>query len=127
MAQNAVIISAKYFFVDLLGGIVFFPVWWYSHGLARVAGSLSRAFMAEERSLAIGVWLKNLFVPMYNANDIAGRLISFFMRLVQIVGRTVVLGVYLVLLLLMLVLYVTLPVFVVFELLFHAFGVLLLV
>lgn len=124
MAQNAAVLSARYFFVDLLGGIVFFPVWWYSRGLVRVAESAIGAARNEARSLAIGVWIKNLFVPMYNARDISGRLISFFMRVVQIVGRTIVLTVYLFILLSLFLLYLLLPIFVVSQILFHAVGAL---
>lgn len=39
------------------------------------------------KSLALRVWIKNLFVPMYGMYDWQSRLISFFMRLAQIVFR----------------------------------------
>ncbi len=126
MAQNAAVLSERYFFVDLLGGIVFFPVWWYTLGLARVGRMALRALDEERRSLAIGVWIKNLFVPMYNANDIAGRLISFFMRTVQIIGRTIVFAVYFILVAALFTAYLLLPVFVVLQILYHAFSILLL-
>ncbi len=126
MAQNAVVLSARYFFVDFLGGIVFFPVWWYTLGLARAGRSAMHALENERRTLAIGVWIKNLFVPMYNATDIAGRLISFFMRTVQIIGRTIVFTIYFTLVATLFTAYLILPVFVVLQILYHAFGSLLL-
>ena len=41
--------------------------------------------------LAIKVWIKNIFVPMFGMHDWQSRIISFFMRVVQIIGRAIVL------------------------------------
>ena len=35
----------------------------------------------------IQIWLKNFFVPMYGQTDLAGRLVSVWMRCVVLVGR----------------------------------------
>ena len=43
------------------------------------------------RTLAIRVWIRNIFVPMFGMYDWQSRLISFFMRVVQIIGRTIAL------------------------------------
>jgi len=37
--------------------------------------------------MGLGVWIKNLFVPMFQQYDWQGRIISFFMRLFQIIFR----------------------------------------
>ncbi len=39
--------------------------------------------------LGVGVWIKNIFVPMYGSYDFAGRFISFFVRLAMIGARSV--------------------------------------
>ncbi|MBI2552719.1 hypothetical protein HYW17_05470 [Candidatus Uhrbacteria bacterium] len=67
------------------------PIWWYSRGLWKQLKGVAGSFVARQDALAIDVWLKNLFVPMYGQYDIVGRLISFFMRLAQIVGRAIAL------------------------------------
>jgi hypothetical protein len=40
------------------------------------------------QALGVAIWLKYLLVPMYGQRDFFGRLVSFVMRLVQIVART---------------------------------------
>jgi hypothetical protein len=41
------------------------------------------------KRLNLLVWIKNIFVPMYGQRDITGVLVSIFMRLVQIIFRSV--------------------------------------
>lgn len=74
--------------------IVYFPLWWYSAGLARAARRGGERFRQGNSRLAPGLWLKNIFVPMYGQFDWQGRIISFFMRLAQVIGRSVALGVW---------------------------------
>jgi len=67
--------------------LLYFPLWWYSSGFIRFAKNFGHALRYKWQDLGVGVWAKNLFVPMFGVRDIAGRLISFFMRLVNIIGR----------------------------------------
>jgi hypothetical protein len=78
-------------FTDIIIDIVFFPFWWYSIGLIGTAKKLADFIMDKERSLALFVWIKNIFVPMYGQRDIQGFLISFFMRIIQIIFRSLIL------------------------------------
>ncbi|MDP3837284.1 MAG: hypothetical protein Q8Q67_04250 [bacterium] len=71
--------------------IIFFPLWWYSLGFLRHVSKIWTLWREEERSLGLTVWVKNCFVPMYGQRDIAGRVISFFIRTVQIIARSLVL------------------------------------
>jgi hypothetical protein len=48
-------------------------------------------FKNGNRFLAPGLWLRNIFVPMYGQYDFQGRMISFFMRFINFVGRSVAL------------------------------------
>ncbi|MFA7286544.1 MAG: hypothetical protein WC052_02700 [Patescibacteria group bacterium] len=66
------------------------PVWWYSRGLQLAFRRLLDRFSYANRYLGVTVWASNLFVPMYGQWDIAGRVISFFVRVVQTVVRCVV-------------------------------------
>ena len=77
--------------ISLILEIVYFPIWWYSVGFFRIAKNIWRFFLGREQSLGFSIWLKNIFVPMYGQHDWAGRLISFFIRLIQIVFRGLVL------------------------------------
>lgn len=85
------------------------PIWWYTWGLWKQLKAVMGSFTARQEALAVDVWLKNLFVPMYGQYDIAGRLISFFMRLVQSIGRIMVLIIWAALLLLWLMAWLLIP------------------
>ena len=92
--------------------IIYFPFWWYSVGFIRILRSLGRFLSERQESLALLVWLKNIFRPMYGQSDFAGRLISFFMRLIQILFRTIALIFYLLLVIILAIGWLVLPPFV---------------
>ncbi|MEK7625283.1 MAG: hypothetical protein AAB467_02955 [Patescibacteria group bacterium] len=71
--------------------VVYFPLWWYSFGLFKSAKWCLALFLEGNARLAPGIWLVNIFVPMYGQYDWQGRIVSFFMRLVQIIFRGVAL------------------------------------
>lgn len=106
----------------LLGTIADFlytPIWWYTGGLLRQLKGVWQSFVSHQEALAIDVWLKNLFVPMYGQYDVAGRLISFFVRFAQIVGRFIMITIWAIILLMWLSIWILLPIalayFIVFE------------
>lgn len=71
----------------LLWEIIYFPLHWYGAGLLAFLKSWTNIITNWLRSLGFAVWFSNLFTPMYGQRDFAGRLISFVMRLVQIIFR----------------------------------------
>ncbi|MFH1030734.1 MAG: hypothetical protein V1770_05775 [bacterium] len=79
--------SLNYIFLDLIGDIFYFPVWWYTKGAKKVFLSCVREVKEIQKYLALFVWIRNIFTPMYAQYDWQGRIISFFMRLVQIILR----------------------------------------
>lgn len=81
----------KLLFLDIIWDIVYFPIWWYSQGLLQTIKWAVLKIVNLERTLSIGVWIVNLFRPMYGQRDLAGKLISFLMRIVQIVFRGMIL------------------------------------
>jgi len=91
--------------------VVLFPVWWYKGGLRRVLIALSHSLQDTNRSLAPGLWLKHIFTPMYGQTDIQGRLMSFFMRVVNVIGRSIALLVWLIILFCLLCLWFGIPLF----------------
>ncbi len=72
---------------EIVGEIVRFPIWWYTTGIVHAIQSLFRTWQQYVRTLAIGVWIKNFFVPMYGQYNIQGRIISVFVRGMQILFR----------------------------------------
>ena len=71
--------------------IIATPLWWYSFGIVWLLRTLKNSAVDTWEYLAVGLWLRNLFVPMYGQNDFVGRLISFIIRIVQIFFRGLVL------------------------------------
>ncbi len=97
-----------------------FPVWWYGKGLAECLKWLLTSISSVSNSLAIRVWMKNLFVPMYGDTSAAGRAISFFIRLVMILVRGVGIILYSILLIGVFLTYLILPFAAVIGVLYHA-------
>jgi hypothetical protein len=95
--------------LQIIGEILYFPVWWYSVGLGRLIVGLAAFWRGQEESLGWSVWAKNIFVPMYGQLDIASRVISFVMRLVQVILRGAALLSWFVVLLLILIIWLSLP------------------
>lgn len=115
-------ISASEVAATMVGDLVYFPVWWYSTGLGEAASFALRALRGYSRTLGLSVWVQNLFVPMYGQNDWQSRIISFFMRLVQIIGRVIILAVWSLMILSLLTLYVAAPVLLISLALYHLLG-----
>lgn len=78
-------------FSGIIFSILYFPLWWYGVGFLNFAKRIFNFWLERAYSLAVLVWLKNIFTPMYGQYDFAGRLISFGVRLVQIIIRTIIL------------------------------------
>jgi len=79
---------ARLVFVDLIGSVVWFPVWWYTTGLKNMIVWCVEGINYRRRQYAIGLWVRNFFVPMYAQYDWGGRLVSIWMRFVVIIGRS---------------------------------------
>ena len=118
MANVSAFVVVRSFLVDL----VRFPWWWYTDGLLKTVRFCSSAIAGYTRSLALRVWVTNLFVPMFGQYDWQSRIISFFMRLAQIFGRVLVIGVWTVLMGFLLVGYVIAPMVTAGLFLYHALG-----
>ncbi len=99
------------FFVDL----VYFPVWWYSLGTKRAFLACTGLIGDANGNLAPGLWLKNIFVPMFGQTDWQGRITSFFMRLVNVIGRGFGLLIWTTVVWILFVVWITLPAFIVFQ------------
>lgn len=71
--------------------LAYFPIWWYTGGAKHALFWCLDLLKNGNARLAPGLWLKNIFVPMYGQYDWQGKIISFFMRLVQIIFRSILL------------------------------------
>ena len=71
------------------------------------------------RQLAVGVWVKNLFVPMFGLHDWQSRLISVFMRGLQIILRGIGLVAWMFFVLFLACVYLIIPILTIGFILFH--------
>jgi len=99
--------------------IAYFPIWWYSVGLVETAKKLWAFLFNQEKALGFRIWCKNILVPMYGQYDWAGRLISFFIRLIQIIFRGLVLVFWFLIALVGFSLWIVVPIFLFIALMFQ--------
>lgn len=113
--------GAKIIF-QILGDIIYFPIWWYSVGFIETIKKEWAFFVNQEKSLGFRIWLTNIFVPMYGQQDFAGRIISFFIRLIQIIARGLVLIFWLIFIIIGAILWLALPLLLIIALFFQIQG-----
>lgn len=114
--------SIKYLVLESTGSVLRWPYWWYTHGLVLAGKSGIRMISGYAEMLSIRVWIKNIFVPMFGMYDWQSRIISVFMRIVQIIGRGIALVIMTIIVLFLLVVYVTLPVIVIVAAAYNFIG-----
>jgi len=74
-------------FWEIGGDVLRFPQWWYGKGLIDAARTAVETVQGYARRLGLRVWTKNIFTPMFGQYDWQSRIISVFMRTVNIIGR----------------------------------------
>ncbi|MAF14189.1 MAG: hypothetical protein CMI53_04860 [Parcubacteria group bacterium] len=116
MTNNIFYTSLRYVIVELIGDVLYWPLWWYSKGLVKTGLFCLTEIKAKQERLGLLIWVKNLFTPMFGQQDFEGRVISFFARLIQIIFRSIILLLYVVLLLLFFSAWIALPVIISFQL-----------
>jgi hypothetical protein len=100
--------------------VVLFPLWWYTKGIVYMLDKLWLSARRQSANFAVGIWIKNLFVPMYGQYDWQGRIISFVVRLVQIIVRSIAYSIWLMILALLAVVYLVIPLIFIGGVVFHA-------
>lgn len=83
---NSLALAARYG-KDFLFDLVRVPIWWVTGGTLFLLRSAGRGIAHASDAAGVGVWAKNLFVPMYGQRDAWGRVISFMIRFANLVGR----------------------------------------
>jgi hypothetical protein len=76
-------------FLELLADLWRFPWWWYTGGAKLVALWCWEGFSDTRARLAIGLFARYLFHPMYQDYSWQGRAISLFMRLFLLIVKLV--------------------------------------
>ncbi len=119
MTNNNYIIYSLKIVEKILIDIIYFPVWWYSRGALNLFFKLKKFLYNKQKSLAILVWIKNIFKPMYSQYDITGIIISFFVRSFQIIVRSIFMLGWIILAVVVFCFWFILPIFVAYEIIFQ--------
>lgn len=119
MAKNILVQSSKLLILDYVAEILYFPIWWYGQGLVNTLEYFSNGIIEANRYTGLSLLLKNLFKPMFAQYDRQGRIISFFMRLVLLVYKSLTFFLMAAFYLVTLIFWQALPVAVVFGLVYN--------
>ncbi|MBI4414690.1 MAG: hypothetical protein HY566_00440 [Candidatus Kerfeldbacteria bacterium] len=100
----------RFIFLDLVLDIVRFPAWWFSRGAVKAVQWYGRTLEDALDRLALKVLAQNLGRPMFGDYTREGRIISFFMRIIQLVISTILFAGWWVILTVVLIVYLLLPI-----------------
>jgi len=109
-------IFIKDLFLDSLLELFYFPLWWYSRGFKKAAVFCWQRVDGGWRALALSILFRNFFKPMYGQKGAAAYLLSLNTHLWQIVWRFLLIAVWFAFWLLVLLVWLTLPVFIISQL-----------
>ncbi|MBI4281126.1 hypothetical protein HY628_02935 [Candidatus Uhrbacteria bacterium] len=123
-SSSSVVSLAKFAFGEVLGEFFFIPVWWYSRGFLRLSRHLGRAGREFEKSIGFRFWLRTIGKPMYGQRDVAGKIISFLMRLVVLAAKFFALAGYAVFLIVLALLWLAAPLVIIWQLVKNLTGLL---
>lgn len=85
------LIFLQHLISDFFISLFYWPFWWYSKGLLYIIQLTWSLIDYYAKSLAINIWAKNIFVPMFGQRDWQSRIISFIIRLANIFFRSIIL------------------------------------
>lgn len=89
-SYNPLVDGLRFVSVELIGAVLYYPIWWYTAGMVLTLKGCMRSIAEQYQYVGLGVWVKNIFVPMFGQYDWEGRLISFVVRFLQIIVRSIV-------------------------------------
>lgn len=75
-------------FLALFFELLTAPLWWYSGGMIWILKQAQSSISNTSQSAGLGLWVRNLFVPMYGQYDVWGRIVSFIIRFANIIARS---------------------------------------
>ena len=115
------ILIAQRITMDFFWHLVYFPIWWYTLGLKKALFYCFDLLRSGNDLMSPGLWLRNLFVPMFGQSDWEGRIVSVFMRLVNVIIRGIGLLFWLLAVIFIFLLWIFWPIFVFYMLIMSVF------
>ena len=84
MARSLTYRATTYVLRDLIGDVLYFPIWWYSAGIRLAWRRFERQWFSLFDRLGLKYLLLNMGRPMYGDYTRSGKIISFFFRLLLV-------------------------------------------
>lgn len=109
----------KFITRDIIGNILYFPVWWYTVGAYKILRRIGKEIKEFAYDLNLKILFKYLFKPMYGMTDIWSRIISFMVRIVQFCILAFVTLIWVIILFSLFIIWLVLPIFVLYNILFQ--------
>lgn len=109
-------IFIKDLFLDTIGEILFFPVWWYSRGLKKIALFCWQRINNGWKSLALSIFIRNFFKPMYGQKGWDAYVLSLASHLVQILYRLFLMSIWALFWIFILIIWILLPFYIIWQL-----------
>ena len=97
-------------------------IWWYTGGLLALLRKVREHIRSFAHSWNLNVLTRYLFVPMYGYNDWASRMISFCVRVVQLIVVSIATFLYIAFEFVLIVAWVLVPVVVVTNVIYQLTG-----
>jgi len=113
--MNIFLSSLKFIFIDIIGDFLYWPIWWYTGGFKERLIWFGGQVKMTWKSLALGLWLKSMFKPMYADRSFLGRAISLVMRILILIWKLVWFILWLLIIIAVLFLWLAAPVAVVYA------------
>lgn len=111
MVQSTGTRAMTFILRELIGELLYFPVWWYSHGLTSTARTLLNRWLGAVNRLSIMIMLRTMGKPMYGDYTRSGKIISFFFRLLILGFKLIQLGIWTVILVIAMLAWIVGPIF----------------
>ncbi|MBI3963796.1 MAG: hypothetical protein HY341_02240 [Candidatus Kerfeldbacteria bacterium] len=86
--------ALRFIAVDLVWEFLYLPIWWYTRGVMRMARYVRDQVADLVDSLGFLILVRNFTKPMFGDYTRSGKIISFFIRLIQIVIYAVIIAVW---------------------------------
>jgi len=115
LKQNIFFVASKKIVFETAGDFVYFPVWWYTVGLKQIIENRISSVTGMASNLALRILVQSLFKPMFGQYDRAGRIISFFMRIVIMIARLIYFGIYTILQFVIIIVWIAVPAYIVYR------------
>ncbi|HLD21492.1 MAG TPA: hypothetical protein VJB65_01170 [Patescibacteria group bacterium] len=114
-----VIISLGAVISNTFLAILYFPVWWYTIGLAKVVRLIVREAQSLAQSFRLKTLFRFLFKPMYGLTDMWSRVLSFGVRIVHFFVLLIVTALYTAVFSILCIVWIVLPPFILYNVFFH--------